>query len=71
MANTTIIKMMNQLLLHSVGAKNPKMYSITPTMANKLIRDILNASFNCVDDIIHRITPLNKITPLFRKTFVG
>lgn len=61
-----ITKIANQLLLHSEGAKNPRMYSITPMIANRLVREILKASFKCVDDTTHRTIPLSKITALFK-----
>ena len=66
MAIIAITKMTNQLLLHPAGAKNPKTYSKPPTMANRLVREILNASFNCVDDTNQRRIPFNRITALFR-----
>lgn len=69
-ANMTITKIANQLLRHSLGAKNPRMYSIPPTIANMLVREILNASFKCVDDTTHRMIPINRITALFKYTLV-
>lgn len=70
MANMAITKMANQLLLHSAGAKKPRIYSIQPMTANRLVREILNASFKCVDDTTHRTIPLSRITALFKYTLV-
>ncbi len=67
-AKTAITNMANQLLLHSAGAKNPQMYSIMPTIANKLVSETLNASFNCVDVIVQRTIPLSRITTVLRHT---
>lgn len=68
--NKVITNIANQLLLHSMGAKKPKMYSIPPTIANKLIRDSLSASFKCEDETIQRTMPLSRITTLFKYTLV-
>ncbi len=62
----TITKITNQLLLHSVGAKNPKMYSMPPAIAKRLVSETLNASFKCVDEMNKRTIPLNIITTLFK-----
>lgn len=65
-AKTANTKMVNQLLLHSPGAKNPKMYSMPPAIAKRLVRETLNASFKCVDEMNKRTIPLNIITTLFK-----
>ena len=62
----TITKITNQLLLHSVGAKNPKMYSMPPAIAKRLVSETLNASFKCVDEMNKRTIPLHIITTLFK-----
>ena len=62
----TITKITNQLLLHSVGAKNPKMYSMPPAIAKRLVSETINASFKCVDEMNKRTIPLNIITTLFK-----
>ena len=69
-ANTAITKIANQLLLHSAGAKNPRMYSIPPTAANRLVREILNASLRFVEDTTNRTIPVSRITALFKYTLV-
>lgn len=61
----------NQLLLHTLGAKKPKQYSIIPIMTNRIVNDILNESFNFAHAIIQRIIPLNRITKLFKHTFTS
>lgn len=69
-ANIAITKIANQLLLHSEGAKKPKMYSTPPTTANRLVREILNASLRFVDDTPHRTILVSRITALFKYTLV-
>ena len=63
---TAMSKMANQLLLHSSGAKKPKMYSIPPIKPNRLVSETLNASFKCEDDIANSTIPLKRITALFK-----
>lgn len=70
-ARITIIKIANQLLLNSDGAKKPNIYSPTPNSPKTKVREILKASFKDIDEIIQRRIPLNKITALFKYTFVG
>ena len=62
----TITKITNQLLLHSVGAKNPKLYSMPQKKKKRLVSETLNASFKCVDEMNKRTIPLNIITTLFK-----
>lgn len=65
-ARITIIKIANQLLLNSDGAKKPKIYSPTPNSPKIKVREILKASFKDIDETIQRTIPLNKITALFK-----
>lgn len=61
-ARITIIKIANQLLLNSDGAKKPKTYSPIAISPNIKIREYLNASFKDTDETIQRTIPLSKIT---------
>lgn len=70
-AKTVITKMANQLLLHSVGAKKPRMNSIPPKMANRNVKEILYASFRCEDETAQRTIPFSRITAVFIQTLVG
>ena len=70
-ARIVIIKIANQLLLNSDGAKKPKIYSPTPKSPKIKVSEILKASFKDIDATIQRTIPLNKITALFKYTFVG
>lgn len=70
-ARITIIKIANQLLLNSDGAKKPKIYSTTAISPKIKVREYLNASFKDIDETIQRTIPPNKITALFKYTFVS